>query len=235
MQTPLVIFDLDGTLVDTAPDLLTSVNHCLGSSGLEEVTRADLSHLVGQGGRAMLQRAFTKRGRILSEEELDGQVALFLDRYATGMPGMSQPFEGVLAAMDALEAAGYGFALCTNKTESLSCRLIEALGLSHRFAAICGGDTFPTRKPDAAHLIGTIERAGGSPEQAVMVGDSQADIGAAQAAGIPVVAVDFGYTDSPVETYAPDAVISHYRELTPQLVDRLIAAQADEAPSLQHA
>lgn len=123
---------------------------------------------------------------------------------------------------------GYLLAICTNKPEGFSRRLIEGLGMAQRFAAICGADTFAHRKPDPRHLTGTIASAGGDPERAVMVGDSRTDIDTAKAAGIPVVAVDFGYTDRHVREFEPSVVISHFDDLTPELV-RALAGSGRQA------
>ena len=133
----------------------------------------------------------------------------------------------MLEAIARARRAGYIFAICTNKPEGMAVSLIERLGLSHLFGAICGADTFAFRKPDPRHLTETIARAGGDPARALMVGDSRTDIDTAKAAGIPVVAVDFGYTDRHVREFEPSKVISHYDELTVALVDRLIAAAAE--------
>ncbi|MBB2970544.1 HAD family hydrolase [Mesorhizobium sp. RMAD-H1] len=227
MTKPIVVFDLDGTLVDTAPDLLDSLNHCLSQSGLERVDPVALRRFVGHGGRVMIERAFEAQKKLLSPEQLDWLVGLFLEHYGSHMPGRSQLFVGAHEAMDRLAGAGYTLAVCTNKFEMLSVKLLTELGQAGRFAAICGGDTFAFRKPDPRHLTETILRAGGDPAHAVMVGDSRTDIDTAKAAGIPVVAVDFGYTDLPVETFEPSRVISHFDELTPDMARGLIMATAD--------
>jgi len=142
------------------------------------------------------------------------------------MPGQSAPYPGLLATLDRFEARGYGMAICTNKLERLSQALLDKLELSPRFAAICGADTFAFRKPDPRHLVETIAKAGGNPAHALMVGDSRTDIDTAKAAGIPVVAVDFGYTDRHVREFEPSHIISHYDELTLDLADSLLAAAA---------
>jgi phosphoglycolate phosphatase len=226
MIAPTIVFDLDGTLIDTAPDLLDSLNHCLGTASLEPVEPAQLRSYVGMGGRVMIQRAFAARRRDLDEATLDRLLAVFIDHYTAGIPGRSAPFPGLLEVLDRFEAAGYRMAICTNKLERLSIGLIEALRLAPRFRAVCGADTFAYRKPDPRHLLHTIERAGGDPTRAIMVGDSRTDIDTAKAAGIPVVAVDFGYTDRHVREFEPSHIISHFDELTLQLADQLLAATA---------
>ena len=226
MPRPIVVFDLDGTLVDTAPDLLASLNHCLELAGLVRAEPAALRRFVGMGGRVMIERAFAAQRRALDEARLDELQAAFLDHYRGGMPGQSRPYPGVAGALDRFEAAGYAAAVCTNKYESLSTALIDALGLSRRFTAICGADTFAFRKPDPRHLTETIAKAGGDPARALMVGDSRTDIDTAKAAGIPVVAVDFGYTDRHVREFEPSRIISHFDELTVEMAESLIGAPA---------
>ncbi len=226
MSQPTIVFDLDGTLVDTAPDLLSSLNHCLGLATLQPVDAVELRQFVGMGGRVMIERAFAAQQRLLADGQMDELLGHFLDHYGANMPGESAPYPGVLEAMDRFASAGYIAAVCTNKYEGMSKTLLDALGLSPRFRAICGQDTFAFRKPDPRHLVETILMAGGNPQRAVMVGDSQTDIATAKAAGIPVVAVDFGYTDRHVSEFEPSHVISHYDELTLDLAERLLGAMA---------
>lgn len=207
---PLLVLDLDGTLVDTAGDLIATLNVVLQGEGLKPVAREDAGHLLGAGARAMIERGFQLNGVPLDERTLDRLFAKYIPLYTESIAVHSRPFPGVLEALDRFAAEGWRLAVCTNKLESLSLRLLDELGLTSRFAAVCGGDTFSVRKPEAAHLLGTVARAGGDPAKAVMVGDSRTDIDAARNAGLPVVAVTFGYTDRPVVEYAPDAVIDHF-------------------------
>ncbi|UCI05727.1 phosphoglycolate phosphatase [Mesorhizobium sp. B1-1-8] len=224
MTPPIIVFDLDGTLIDTAPDLLDSLNHSLAAGNVAAVDEAGFRRFVGHGGRVMIERAHAAQNKALMAEEHDRLLKIFLDHYSVNIPGKSRPYPGVLAALDRFQAAGYLMAVCTNKYEANSATLIGALGMSKYFAAICGQDTFAFRKPDPRHLTETIKLAGGDPHNALMVGDSQTDIDTAKAAGIPVVAVDFGYTDRHVREFEPTLVISHFDTLTTGLADRLIAA-----------
>jgi len=224
MTPPIIVFDLDGTLIDTAPDLLDSLNHSLAASELAAVDEAGFKRFVGQGGRVMIERAHAAQRKSLAVDEHDRLLKLFLDHYTLNIPGKSRPYSGVIAALDRFQAAGYLLAVCTNKYEANSIALIEALGMTSYFSAICGQDTFAFRKPDPRHLTETIRKAGGDPHNALMVGDSQTDIDTAKAAGIPVVAVDFGYTERHVREFEPTVVISHFDTLTPDLAERLIAA-----------
>ena len=230
MTAPLVIFDLDGTLIDTAPDLVASLNHTIAAADLEPVTYADLTHLVGQGARVMIRRAFELRGQPLSDEAAEPLLQRFLAHYKAEMPGASRPYPGLIEAMERLEEAGMRLAVCTNKLEELAIPLIGKLGLSDRFVTVTGGDTFPVRKPDAGHVLGTIEKAGARPEATVMIGDSINDILAARNAGIPSIAVTFGYSDVPVEDLQPDHVMTHFSELTGELVRRLLSRET-QAPA----
>lgn len=225
---PIIVFDLDGTLVDTAPDLLDSLNHCLIACGLQAADPVSLRKFVGSGAKVMIERACQAQNKVLNGEELQELFALFMEHYNGNMPGHSAYFPGVAACLNRLHAAGYILAVCTNKFEVSAKKLLESMGEARRFAAICGQDTFPYRKPDPRHITSTIALAQGNPHQALMVGDSRADIDAAKAAGIPVIAVDFGYTDLHVSHYEPSRVISHYDELTQDMIDNLMA-QARQA------
>ena len=217
-----IAFDLDGTLVETAPDLIGSLNVVLGERGLPAVPVAAARSLVGGGARVLIQRGFTLAGEPLDEAETPGLVARFIVVYRSRIASESRPFEGMEAALDALSAAGATLAVCTNKPTDLSNLLLEALDLRARFAAVVGGDRAPKPKPDASHLLLAIAEAGGDPARAVMVGDSRADAGAAQAARVPCILFPFGYTDTPVEALGADVVIGSYAEL-PAAIERLLA------------
>ncbi|HEX8048465.1 HAD family hydrolase [Rhizobium sp.] len=224
MKSPLVVFDLDGTLLDTHADLVASLNHTIAALHLAPVSYDDLTHLVGNGAQVMIERACKLRDYTLAPEELPALLQRFITHYSETMPGLTEPYPGLLAAMDALKGQGYTLAVCTNKMESLARTLLERLNLTHYFEAITGGDTFPVRKPNAEHLIGTVERAGGDLSRTVMIGDSVNDILVARNAGVPSIAVPFGYSDVSVESLGPSRIISHYDELTPALVQGLLAA-----------
>ncbi len=224
MTKPILVFDLDGTFADTAPDLLDSLNHCLEIAGLPPADPRDLMKYVGHGGRVMIERAMQARGRSVKPELLEELMAAFISHYELNMPGKTVPFPGVMAALDRFSAAGYIHAICTNKYEVMSRRLLTGLGVAGRFEAICGQDTFPFKKPDPRHLVETIKMAGGDMEHAVMIGDSVTDIDTAKAAGLPVIAVSFGYSDRPVAEYEPSHVIDHFDQLDLGLVTRVLKA-----------
>ncbi|WP_421579677.1 HAD family hydrolase [Shinella sp. M31] len=223
MSASLVVFDLDGTLIDTAHDLVASLNHTIGLEGLDPVGYGDLTYLVGHGGQVMIKRAFSLRGRDITDGELERMLGVFVEHYAAAMPGVSVPYPGLIEAMDRLSGAGYRLAVCTNKMEGLARRLIDGLGLTARFAAITGGDTFAVRKPDAEHLLGTVRLAQADPKRTVMIGDSLNDILVARNAGVPSIGVPFGYSDVPVAELEPSHVVAHFDELTPDLIERLLA------------
>jgi len=224
MTRKIAVFDLDGTLVNTAPDLLDSLNHSLAGDGLAAVAAAGFEAVLGRGGREMIKAAHASQKRSLTPESLERLYELFLRHYAANIPGRSLPYPGVVEALERLSGAGYLLAICTNKTEALARALMSGLHLQQRFAAICGADTFAHAKPNPLHLTQTIALAGAAPDLAVMIGDSKTDIDTAKAAGIPVIAVDFGFTDRHVREFEPSKVISSFDELTPDLTDRLIAA-----------
>lgn len=210
---PLVVFDLDGTLADTAPDLIGTLNVLLAREGLPAMPTQDAGALIGAGARALISRGFAAAGHELVPERLDALFEDFLVHYGENICVGTRLYPGVVAAMDALAADGFRLAVCTNKIERHSVVLLERLEIAERFVAICGRDTFPWFKPDPRHLTLTIEAAGGDPARTVMIGDSLTDIATAKAAKVPVVAVPFGYSDRPVAEYEPDILIEHFDEL----------------------
>ena len=209
----IIVFDLDGTLVDTAPDLINALNFVLDREGLPPVPLASARNMIGAGARKLIERGLELEGRSASVEDVTRLTSDFIDHYAAHIADVSRPFEGVESALDDLQSIGYRFAVCTNKLEWLSRLLLDQLGLSSRFSAICGADTFGVSKPDPAILKQTIARAGGQVSSAIMVGDAGPDIGVARRAGIPVIGVEFGYTEIPIADLKPDRVINHMREL----------------------
>ena len=209
----IIVFDLDGTLVDTAPDLINALNWVLDREGLPPVPLQSARTMIGAGARRLIERGLELEGRAASFEDVTRLTGDFIDYYANHIADASRPFDGLESALDDLAALGYRFAVCTNKLEWLSKRLLDQLGLSARFAAICGADTFGVSKPDPAILRQTIARAGGQLSSAIMVGDAGPDIGVARRAGIPVIGVEFGYTEVPIADLKPDRLVSHMREL----------------------
>ena len=213
MAPPTLVFDLDGTLIDTAPDLVDTLNVVFAREGLPPVPYDTARALIGGGARMMIKRGVEAEGRAFAPDKLDQLFAEFIAHYTEHIADRSQPFPGLTEALDRLAAAGWRFAVCTNKLERLSVQLLKQLGLVDRFAAICGQDTFGMQKPDPEVLRRTIAAAGGRLQDAIMIGDSLTDIRAARGAGVPVIAVDFGYTDRPVSELGPDRIISRFAQL----------------------
>jgi phosphoglycolate phosphatase len=188
----ILVFDLDGTLADTAPDLIATLNMLLAREGLPPAAPTAARELVGQGARALIERGFALAGAPLAPARADALVGEFLAHYEAHIADESALFPGARAALDRFAEAGTRLAVCTNKPEPLARLLLDKLGVAGHFAAICGRGTFPMHKPDPRMLTLTIAAAGGDAARAVMVGDSKTDIDTAKAAGAPVVAVDFG-------------------------------------------
>ena len=216
-----VVFDLDGTLVDTAPDLINALNFVLEREGLSAVPLDAARNMIGAGARRLIERCLELDGRSVGPADLARLTSDLIDHYAAHIADFSRPFEGLESALDDLARSGYRFAVCTNKLEWLSKLLLDRLGLSARFAAICGADTFGVSKPDPAILRQTVVRAGGQLSLSVMVGDAGPDIGVARRAGVPVIGVGFGYTDVPIADLKPDRLIHHMGEL-PAAVEALM-------------
>jgi phosphoglycolate phosphatase len=211
--TRTVVFDLDGTLVDTAPDLIAALNFVLEREGLAALPLKSARNMIGAGARKMIERGLEVEGVVMSAADLDRLMKDFIDYYAAHIADASRPFEGLETALDELAAQGCRFAVCTNKLEWLSKRLLDQLDLSGRFSAICGADTFGVSKPDPIILQQTVARAGGSMASTIMVGDAGPDVGVARRAGVPVIGVEFGYTEVPIAELKPDRLIGHMKDL----------------------
>jgi phosphoglycolate phosphatase len=205
-----IVFDLDGTLVDTAPDLTNALNDVLTRHGHAPVPAETIRACVGHGARIMIEQALRRTG---AQDDVDRMLAEFLTHYEANIANDSRPFPGAVAALETLAAQGAKLAVCTNKREYLSRKLLEELDLARYFAGIAGRDTFAVSKPDPGHLTGVIALAGGDPSRAVMLGDSETDFCTAKAAGVPAILVSFGYATSPLDGYAPEAVIDHFDQL----------------------
>lgn len=220
-SSPLIVFDLDGTLVDTAPDLVGALNFVLQREGLPLVPMASARTMIGAGARKLIERGLELDDRTMTARDIDRLTDDFITYYKAHIADASRPFDGLFAALDELEGRGFRFAVCTNKQEGLSKLLLDKLDMTGRFAAICGADTFGVSKPDPAILRQTISRAGGDVSASIMVGDSGPDAGVARRAGIPVIGVTFGYTEIPIADLKPDIVIGHMQEL-PGVIDNLL-------------
>lgn len=216
-----IVFDLDGTLIDTAPDLIATLNVLLAEQGVAPLGLASARSMIGRGARALIARGFEAAGAPADAETLDRLFERFITHYRANIAIDSRPFPGVIAALDRLASSGARLAVCTNKRTDLSLALLAALDLTHHFAAVIGADATPAAKPDPRHLILTVQRAGGQIKRAVMVGDSASDLGAARAAGVPVILVSFGYTDVPARDLGADALIDHFDQLAESCVGLL--------------
>jgi phosphoglycolate phosphatase len=221
-----IVFDLDGTLVDTAPDLISTLNLVLAGEGLPPVAYEDARLMIGGGPRRMIERALVAEGRTVSSTEFEGMFRIFIDHYGAHIADRSRPFPELESVLQRLAGEGFRLAVCTNKLEWLSLRLLDALNLSRYFAAICGQDTFGIQKPDPEMLRLTIRRAGGEVQRAIMVGDSLTDVRTARAANVPVIAVDFGYSEVAPAALNADRLIGSLAELP-----HAIAAVDAQAPA----
>lgn len=217
MQGWTIVFDLDGTLIDTAPDLAEATNYVLSTLGLERINELEIRPFVGHGALAMIEGAVKAHGRKLSERELHDLFEVFIVYYTAHIADRSVPYPHVVAALDGLKAEGATLAVCTNKMEAQARAVLAALNLDGYFSAITGRDSLRAYKPDPQHLIGTIALADGRPDKSIMIGDSETDIKTAKAAHIPIVAVSFGYSVDPVLSFGPDAIIDDYRDLRPAI------------------
>ena len=209
----LIIFDLDGTLAETAEDIIASVNHATAAFSVAPLTMNDHRALVGLGGRHLIRTAFHRLGLPLSATDLEVIFDSFISHYESNVAEQSHLFPGALASLIRLRDSGHNLAICTNKSSGPCRALLSALNIDHLFCATVTSDTFQFCKPDPRTLLATIEAAAADPQTSIMVGDSRTDIEAARAAGIPVIAVDFGYSDVPVEDLLPDKIISTFEAL----------------------
>ncbi len=226
MQNATLVFDLDGTLVDTAPDLVAATNHALAALGLPLVPAETLRQAIGFGARRMIVDGLKHTGVTLSEPDIDRLLVRFLDYYEPNLARESRPFDGAIPVLERLRAKGARLAVCTNKRLNLAERLLKELEIDGLFTAIAGRDSFPVHKPHPDHLTGTVRMAGGDLASSLMIGDTGIDIAAARAAGIPVIGCTFGYSEAPIDTLAPDAVISHFSELEAAASSLLAKSQA---------
>jgi len=212
MPDRAVIFDLDGTLVDTAPDLMRATNHVLEGLGRRAISMAEVRSFVGHGARALLTRGLAATGGVPENYDVEPDYKRFVEFYSRNIADGSEPFPGVVRLLERLKGEGFGLGVCTNKLEGLSVQLLDALGMSRYFGAIVGPDTLGIAKPDPRPFREAVSRLGLVAPRAIMVGDSETDILTARNAGVPVIGVPFGYTPRPVEEFGPDRMISHFDE-----------------------
>ena len=223
MPSPVVLFDLDGTLADTAADLCETMNVILEMHGRTRVDEARVRHLVGGGARLLLDRGYRDTGEAADDALLDQSFDEFIDYYGRHIADHTKLWPGVRDQLDILQKRGALMAVCTNKVEGLSRKLLEMLGIDHYFPVVIGGDTLPVKKPDPEHLFEAIRQLGGERKDAVMVGDSEADVDAAKNAGLPSICVTFGYTRTPVAELGADVTIDHF-DAFPAALAKLLPA-----------
>lgn len=212
-----LVFDLDGTLIDSAPDLLAALNRVLAEEDLPPVGLDDVKRMVGDGAAKLVERGFADTGAPVEPAALPGLVQRFLVHYSAGRHAMTTTFPGVVETLTTLRGHGCRLGVCTNKPYAPTMEILDLLGLAEFFGAVTGGDSLPVRKPDPGHLLGTLDLLGAASAQAVMIGDSMNDVAVARAAGVPAVVVRYGYTRTPVEELGADAIFDRFDELIPWL------------------
>ncbi|MCA1907025.1 MAG: phosphoglycolate phosphatase [Magnetospirillum sp.] len=214
-----VVFDLDGTLIDSAPDVAAALNRLLIDEGRRALTLAEVQELVGEGAGALIERAWRATGKATTPEAVMPLVRRYLDYYRASPADHTIVYEDVAEVLDSFRRRGVPMGICTNKPQGMSDLVLDRLGLAPYFAAVLGGE-YSRRKPDGDHIRETLRRMGAEQVQAVMVGDSATDVAAARDAGLPVIAVDWGYARMAPQALAADVLISRFIEL-PAAVESL--------------
>jgi len=227
MYSLRLLFDLDGTLLDTAPDLHATLNHCLKAADRPTVTLDSVKHMVGQGAVALLERGLTATGGMVCTENFEKLVTLFFDYYERHLSAHCYPYEGLMELLPVLKEQGCDMAVCTNKPVSFAKTIIKDLNLDTFFPVITGGDSFDVRKPDPGHILKTLDLMNNRSGPTVMIGDTHNDIDAANAANITSIAVSFGYSDTPANKLGANYVIDHFSELLPVLKEIYIKTPHD--------
>ncbi len=220
-----ILFDLDGTLVHSAPDITDSLNHVLGRERIDPFDVEDVMQMIGGGIPLLIERALTARDEARDADRVEELFAVYLEHYVPRSANKTRLFPGVRDVLEYHHGNDIRLGVCTNKPEAVSRTILEALEVAHLFGAVIGGDTLPVKKPDPAPLLKAVEDLGSDPGDAVMIGDSPADAGAAKAAGIPVILVTFGYTRTPVHELESHGIVDHFSEL-----NDLIASIRDVRP-----
>lgn len=227
-MAPVLLCDLDGTLVDTVADLTVALNRLLAERGLPPLGEGTVRRLVGRGAARLVARGLDAAGGPVSDDELAPLVHRFLEIYEAAPAATSRPYPGVVECLERLAAEGWRLGVVTNKPQAPSEAILQALGLGRFFEAVAGGDRFPVRKPDGGHIRATLELMGAAPARAALVGDSETDLAAGRDAGVPVVLVDYGYSEVPAARLGPERVISGFGEL-PQVLAELGLARRQQA------
>ena len=218
-----ILFDLDGTLVDSAPDLAGALDTLFKEQGWAPHSLAEVKAMVGGGVPKLIERAL-RASRIEADNAAhDELVQRFVEIYGARATQLTRPFPGALEILRQLKDAGTHLGVCTNKPEAITRQILDALSISPLLGAVIGGDTLPTKKPDAAPVLAALEILGCGPDEGMMIGDSAVDLGAARAAGVPVILVSFGYTQTPVSEMDADAIVDTFAEL-PDAITRVTRA-----------
>ncbi len=211
MSKTTLVFDLDGTLIHSAPDLAAALNRVLADAGRGALTLEQVSKMIGDGVPTLVERGFAATGG--PSDDPEASLADFHAAYGAASSALTTLYPGVMETLEALRAAGYAMALCTNKPEDATMAVLEAFDMTQFFAAVAGGDTFAMRKPSPGHLLGVLGMMDGDPERTVMIGDSPADVQVALNAAIPVIAVAYGYRRVPAESMGADVLIEHFGQV----------------------
>lgn len=212
-----VVFDLDGTLVDTAPDILAYLNHMLAELGRPGLDSVSVRSMIGDGVKTLLIRGLEASGGVPDNLDIEELFRRYLALYTEEPARRSLPYDGVIDTLGTLQSAGIKMGVCTNKPQQATDRLLARLGLDRYFVSVIGSDTLPVKKPDPGHLLGVLERLDVLPAKAVLIGDSETDLKTARAAGTPCILVSFGYTKIPARDLGADHVIDHFADLIPVL------------------
>jgi phosphoglycolate phosphatase len=217
MQKAALVFDLDGTLVDSLPDLRAALNEMLRGLARRELSADEVRRMIGDGTHALVGRALRATGGII---DLESAHQRFLDFYEAAPTKLSRLYPGVVTTLESLVESGEHLAICTNKQQSATLAVLKGFGIAKYFEVIVGGDVVPFRKPDSRHLLTALEQLRASPNESVMIGDNENDHAAARAAGVAVILMRYGYLRVPPETLAPDAWLDRFADIPPTL-DRI--------------
>lgn len=215
-----IVFDLDGTLVETAPDLHAALNHTLAEKGLGPVPIEDIRMMIGDGAKALIRKGLSWHAQPIDEADLDSTLwPIFITHYLANITRLSHLFDEARTTLQQLKTLGFSLTVCTNKTQILAMEVLKGLDIDHLFDATLGGDITVSKKPDGAHILETLALSGGDRARAIMIGDSTTDERAARNAGLPFVFLTLGYGELSGDPYPAMRVINHWRELQPAILE----------------
>jgi len=219
MSLPTLVFDLDGTLVDSAGDLAGALNVLLAGAGRAELSVAETRTLIGGGAQILIQRAWKRTGDPVDPAQLEGLYRRFLEVYQQRLTVLTRVYPEVIETLQRLQEAGFAMGVCTNKPIAPTLGILDALDLARFFGAVSGGDSHPWKKPDPRHVTAVVDALGGDGKLAILVGDSATDVAAGHAADLPVIAVTWGYARSPMVAWDADVAIDRFSELPDAIGD----------------